>query len=421
MRSPLDLEPRIRLVLIGDELLDGHTQDTNSQHLREALLTLGLSFHDQRMVRDSESAVHAEVVDLFQTGAPDLVISTGGLGPTVDDRTREILARAFGDTLELDDLRWAQLEARLLRQKRVPTERQRKQAMHPRAGSTLHNSCGSANGLIFRRENKVWVAMPGVPSEMEAMIHTGLIPFLKEHIGSRDHILTRSYRVFRVPEAELEAILEPLDEFQALGEVGFYPQSAGVLVRFKIPAMAATLQEEGVRALDALMALRLGERPYRVNPEQPVAEVFALLKEKKMRLALAESCTGGLMAQQLTALAGSSQIFLGGVVCYSNASKCDLLSVPKQLLEEEGAVSSACAEALVQGLLQRFHVEVALSITGIAGPSGGSIERPVGSVWLAMSTPSGVKSTLMQLHGNRQQIRKRAVAQAWLWILEEWK
>lgn len=412
-------EPGIRLLAIGDELLDGHTLDTNSRELVLGLESLGWRVRDVRLVRDQESAIADEVRELLEPEGPlELVISSGGLGPTVDDRTRACLAEAFGAELVFDESRWRELEAWFAARGRVPGPLQRSQALHPRPGWVLRNEVGTANGLVFERSGRLWIALPGVPSELRHLLATGVLPLLAERWGLRERGRVLAFRSRNLPEAELARRLEPLADLQALGEVGFYPNADGVLLRLRLPARPAAQAAAMESRARELVRQRLGEYLLAESGAPVVELVFEALCRRRQRLALAESCTGGWLARELTELPGSSAVFPGGVVAYSNEVKRDLLGVPQTLLEEHGAVSAACAEALAQGVRQGLHADWGLSLTGIAGPEGGSPEKPVGTVWLGLAGPEGSETRRLDLRGNREQIRRRAAGQAWAWLLE---
>jgi nicotinamide-nucleotide amidase len=413
------LSAGIRLVAIGDELLDGPTRDTNSLEVASLLEELGLRARDRRTVRDREEDLRGEVLDLLAPDSPvDLVLSTGGLGPTLDDRTRSTLARAFGAELVFDEARWAELLAWFAARGRVPGALQRSQACHPQPGRSLPNPVGTANGLVFEREGKAWVALPGVPSECRHLLEHGVRDWLVERYGSRPRGRVLAFRSRRLPEADLALRLEPLSDFEALGEVGFYPQPDGVLFKLRLPAAPDLELDRRAKLAQEWVRERLGDFLLWESAEPAVELVFRRLAQRGLTLSLAESCTGGGLARELTERPGASAVFPGGVVVYSNESKQFLLGVPGDLLERHGAVSEACAGALAVGAKQRFRSDWALAVTGIAGPGGGTADKPVGTVWLGLAGPTNLKTRRLDLRGNREQIRARAAGQAWAWLLE---
>ncbi|MDP2359859.1 MAG: CinA family nicotinamide mononucleotide deamidase-related protein [bacterium] len=413
------LTPGLRVVAIGDELVDGHTADSNGREIVAALDGLGLRPRDLRLVRDEAAALRREVEDLLDpAGGVEVVISTGGLGPTVDDRSRQVLADAFGAELVFDEARWRELEDWFRERGRVPGPLQRSQALHPRPGRHLRNEVGTADGLVFEQAGRLWIALPGVPSEMRHLLAGGVLPLLTERFGARPRGLTLAFRSRRLPEADLARRLEPLADLAALGEPGFYPNADGVLFRLRLPPLDAAEQEERAGQARRLVRSRLG--PFLLAESgKPVVElVFQRLRRLGATLVLAESCTGGWLARDLTDFPGASAVFRGGVVAYANEAKQELLGVPPALISRWGAVSPAVAAAMARGVRQRLAADWGLAVTGIAGPEGGSPQKAVGTVWLGLVGPAGETTRLLDLRGNREQIRRRAAGQAWAWLFE---
>ena len=406
--------------MIGDELVDGHTPDSNSREIARALDGLGLRVREIRLVRDRAEALRAEAAALLDPAQElELVISTGGLGPTLDDRTRQALAEAFDAQLVFDEERWAELTVWFRERGREPSALQRGQALHPVPGGHLRNLVGTASGLVFEPAGRLWIALPGVPSEMRHLLETGVLPLLERRWGLRPRGRVLAFRSRRLPESDLSQRLEPLADLEALGEVGFYPGADGVLVRLRLPALPAPEQDRREAELRRLVRGRLGTFLLHEGGEPLVDLVFARLKERGQRLALAESCTGGWLARELTDLPGASLVFPGGVVAYANEVKEKLLAVPRALLEEYGAVSAACVAVMARNLRHGLGTDWALAVSGIAGPEGGTPDKPVGTVWLGLDGPGGRSATrLLNLRGNREQIRRRAAGQAWAWLLE---
>jgi nicotinamide-nucleotide amidase len=401
---------RLRLVLIGDELLDGMVQDRHLQYLARALDGLGLSFEDARLVRDRPEAIAALVEDPGWS----ITVSTGGLGPTVDDCTRQALAAAFGAELVFDEQRWMELKAWFRERGRVAGKLQRSQALHPRPGFHFRNEVGTADGLGFERDGRVWVALPGVPSELRHLLETGLLPWLRSRLGAADQATRLAFRTRGLPEADLHARLEPLTELAALGRIGFYPSPDGVLLRLTLPPLPPRDLEARREAVRAFVLPRLGDRLLVESGEPVVRLVLDELRRREQTLALAESCTGGGLAMLLTDFPGASEVFPGGVVSYANEAKVELLGVPETLLAAHGAVSAPCVRAMATGARTRLGSDWALAVSGIAGPGGGTPDKPVGTVWLGLAGPGGlVRDERLNLRGSRDQIRSRAAGQAW--------
>lgn len=406
----MDAIPRIRFVGIGDELLDGHVQDRHLQEVARALEPLGLAVEEARFARDRPGAIAALVAE----PGWEITVSSGGLGPTVDDLTRQSLAEAFGAELVFDERRWEELVAWFRERGRVPGELQKSQALHPRPGFHLRNAVGTASGLGFEQDGRVWIALPGVPSELRHLLREGVVPWLAERVGARGRGERLAFRTRGLPEADLHARLEPLAELQALGEPGFYPSPDGVLLRMKLPPLPPAEAAVRIEAVRSFVLPRLGGHLLAESGAPVVELVFEELRRRGRTLALAESCTGGGMAARLTDVPGSSDVFLGGLVSYANAVKVEGLGVSPETLETAGAVSAACVRQMAAGARERFRSDWALSISGVAGPGGGTPEKPVGTVWIGLAGPAGfAREHRLDLRGDRGQIRARAAGQAW--------
>jgi nicotinamide-nucleotide amidase len=410
----------IRLVAIGDELLDGHTRDTNTAELIDYLNQHGFQVDEAHVVRDREESLKAEVAELLaESSAVDVVISTGGLGPTVDDRTRQVLAGAFGAELIFDEARWSELLAWFAARGRRPKEVNRSQALHPVPGASLKNEVGTASGLVFEKGNKRWIALPGVPTEMRHIANGPLKDMLSQLAPPPAFSRKLAFRTRRLPEASMHEMLQPLAELEAMGQLGFYPNPDGVLLRVKVEAASEQELVRRTQAVRAFVLPRLGSHLLCEDDLPLVEKVFALLSERCQRLALAESCTGGMLARQLTDLPGASSVFPGGIVAYENEVKAQLLAVSQDTLLEDGAVSEACVRQMALGARKFLKAHWALSISGIAGPNGGTDEKPVGTVWLGVADGAGQTWTRrLNLRGNREQIRLRSAAQAWVFLYE---
>ncbi len=410
----------IRLVAIGDELLDGHTRDTNTAELIDYLNQRGFQVDEARVVRDREESLKAEVADLLAADSPvDLVISTGGLGPTVDDRTRQVLAGAFGAELIFDEARWSELSAWFAARGRRPKEVNRSQALHPVPGLSLKNEVGTASGLVFEKGLKRWIALPGVPTEMRHIANGPLNDLLSQLAPPPAFSCKLAFRTRRLPEANMHEMLQPLAELEALGQLGFYPNPDGVLLRVKLEAASEDELNRRREAVREFVLPRLGKHLLCEDDRPLVEKVFTLLVERGERLALAESCTGGMLARQLTDLPGVSRVFPGGIVAYENEVKEELLGVSHETLRLGGAVSETCVRQMASGAKEGLKADWALSISGIAGPEGGTAEKPVGTIWLGVADGTGQTfARRLNLRGNREQIRLRSAAQAWVFLYE---
>jgi nicotinamide-nucleotide amidase len=414
--EPRNLPQRWRIVCIGDELLSGLRRDTNSQELVERLVPLGIPIREIRLVPDDPDTIAALAAEPGW-----FTLGTGGLGPTVDDRSREVLARAFEARLEHDPAHRARFQARLAANGRDPESAHPGQSLHPVPGLNFPNPVGSADGLLFHQacdhqdpdRRRVWLALPGVPSEMRALMDEQVLPWLSRTVVAPDRPAPVYARVWRLPEQEVARRLAPLEDFRHCDEPGFYPGPEGVLVRFQPrPGSGDAGQRETRRLLEERLAGYILLRDARNLADW----LLDHLGGRGERLAVAESCTGGLLAGALTRVPGSSAVFAGGMVTYSNALKEHWLEVPGDLLLEHGAVSGPCVEAMARRVREAADTQWSLAVSGIAGPGGGSPEKPLGTVWLGLSGPMGERSRLFRLGGNREQVRSRAVGMALAWL-----
>lgn len=400
---------RAEIVSVGTELLLGQIVDTNAACLAQVLSELGISVYRRTTVGDNPQRLAAALDQALAEN--DIVFTIGGLGPTDDDITRETLARAMGDTLRRDEEIARRLEA-FFRLRRVQmTESNLRQALVPTHGRPLPNPNGTAPGLLFEKDGKVAIALPGPPSEFLPMVADHVVPLLRSRTGGIGTIRSRVLRICDMGESLVEERLRDLMQ-SANPTVAPYAKTGEVHVR--ITARADTL-EEAERLIAGPLAeaeRRLGSHVYGRDEESLEAAVVRLLKERGLTVATGESCTGGLLAKRITDVPGSSAVFPGGVVSYSNAAKCDLLAVPPDLIAAHGAVSREVAVAMAQGARRRLHVDFGVGITGVAGPEGGTPEKPVGLVWIAVSHAGGEDVEENRFAGGRQDVRARSAQYA---------
>lgn len=406
------------VVAVGNELLSGRTLDTNSAWLGEVLALAGAPVVHRIVVRDEDQAITEAVADARRRA--DLVVVTGGLGPTRDDRTLDAVAGLLGLPLEVDSGLETALRERFA-QRGVPLPLANlRQARVPRGGTVLPNPLGTAPGILLRPSaGPPVVLLPGVPREMQAVVREGFLPLLSALTGGRLRpVHFRSIRTTGIPESALAARLEPVIESGALGpvEVAWLPRAAEVELRLVVRAEAVGAGEAEALLDRAESVLAPHVAPWRFQGPDLVDDVARALAARGWRMATAESCTGGLLGKRLTDRPGSSAWYAGGVVAYADSVKEVLLGVPTHLLREWGAVSGPVAQAMAEGIAERLGVQVGVSITGIAGPSGGSEEKPVGTVWLGVRVGGRTETRRLTLPGDRADIRTRS-AQAALHLL----
>ena len=345
----------------------------------------------------------------------DCVIVTGGLGPTLDDLTREAIAAALGRRLHEDLGIWAEIQARFAVSGRIPTENNRRQAAVIEGSTPLPNPHGTAPGLRLELGEKVLFALPGPPSELEPMLDAAVVPWLLKRRSL--HLAQRRLEAWGLGESYVDAALKPLVPEGDTTSLAMLAKTGYVEVLLSALESDPRKAEAKVEALESRVLEILGERVYSLEGKSLEETVVGLLKERRLNLAVAESCTGGGIAARITGVPGASEVFLGGVVAYDNAVKELLLDVPPFVLEKAGAVSKDTALAMAVGLARRLDADLSLAVTGIAGPGGAVEGKPVGTVHLALAGPAGIVHQEYHFHrSDRKGVQARAI-QAALWMV----
>ncbi len=403
------------IISIGSELVSGQGLDTNSQWLSRALGGVGIAVHFHTTLGDDlDENVAAFRVAIARAG---LVLMTGGLGPTQDDLTRDALALVAGVPLVEDPESLDAVAALFARRNRVMPERNRVQALVPLGAEALPNRVGTAPGLWMTLGRAVVGCMPGVPSEMHIMFAEQVIPRLRGLGAITRVIVHHKINLFGKGESDIEADALDLTARGRTPEVGITAHDATISFRI---AAEGNDEVEARRALEPTLALireRFGDLVIGEGTEDVAEALLAELARSRLTIATAESCTGGLVARMITALAGVSPLFPGGVVTYSNAAKVDLLGVSPDLLARHGAVSAEVAEAMAVGVRGRLRADLGLSVTGIAGPTGATPDKPVGLVYLGLADADGALSRRLDLGPEqpRDIIQRRASKHALNW------
>jgi nicotinamide-nucleotide amidase len=410
---------KLEVVTIGTELLLGAALDTNALDLGTALAAAGIEVTRRTTVADTADAVRAAVVDaLDRTGA---VLTTGGLGPTKDDLTKQAVAAVVGRPLVLDEAVLKHIEERFRRFGRTMTPSNRVQAEIPQGAQVLANPRGTAPGIWLEDDRgRLIIMLPGVPVEMRGLLVEQVLPRLVARARSAGAapivVRSRTVRTTGVPESALAERIAAIEDGLGPLTLAYLPSVAGVDLRLTAWEMAP---DEADRLLDAAvdrLTLELGDRAYGLESTDLAAVVLDLMRLRRQKLAVAESCTGGVLGARLTAIPGASDVFRGGVIAYDNDVKSAMLDVPAEIIEQHGAVSEQTVRSMAEGAARRFGVACALAVTGIAGPTGGSPEKPVGTVWIAVRAGGATRALQRQFLGERDEIRSRS-AQAALALL----
>ena len=404
---------KVELITIGDELLLGYTIDTNAAHLARELASVGVSIVRRATVGDEAEDIAAAVKDaLDRTGA---VITTGGLGPTSDDRTRPAIAELFGRELVPDEERWEALRA-LWRERgrgEIPLTN-RSQIMIPRGATVLTNRHGTAPGLWLEDERGRWcVMLPGVPRELRGMLADELLPRLTSRFAAEPTVVrSRTIRTTGIAESKLAEMLGPMASGVDGLSLAYLPGQEGVDLRLTSRERSAGDSDEALRVATAKLRERVSRYAYGEVGADLAAVVLAACENRGLHIAVAESCTGGLLGARLTAIPGSSSVVVGGVIAYSNEVKRDLLGVRWETLEAHGAVSEPVAVEMAAGARDTTGAEIGIAITGVAGPGGGTAEKPVGLVWIAVDLSGTVRTHGSRFIGDRAEIRFRSTQAA---------
>ena len=394
---------KVEILSVGTELLLGSIANTDAQMLSQGLSALGLNVYWHTVVGDNPQRVEQAVA--AARSRADILITTGGLGPTCDDLTKQVLARAFGKELVRDSQSEERIRAYFAATGRTMTENNLQQALVPQGCTVLSNDWGSAPGCAFQADGMHVIMLPGPPSECGPMFRHRVIPYLQSI--AEGIILSRTIKLFGIGESAVEAQLR--DEMNASSNPTLAPYAKEGECELRVTAKAPTHQE----AL-ALLEPKVEELTRRFAPlvygvDVPSLEQVVVdgLREKGLTLGCGESCTGGLLAKRITDISGASQVFLGGVVSYTNQVKHQVLGVPAQLLEEYGAVSQPVALAMAQGVRRVLGCQIGLATTGVAGPQRDDRDNPVGTMFVAISTPDGDYVRPLQLGQRPTRARHR--------------
>jgi nicotinamide-nucleotide amidase len=368
------------------------------------LYEIGVEVIRKTSVDDAAMAIEAAIIRALDDA--DVIIVSGGLGPTSDDITKPSLAAVFGKTLVMSEKAMESVKRRLAEFGKKVSGANLSQAMIPEGSDVLINRFGTAPGICIRKNDKILFALPGVPNEMKSLLDEQILPILKAE-GKRKFVVTRDIFTTGEPESNIgENVSEIV--FNKCVKIGFYPNFLGIAIHV---AVEAESEEDAREILDNAVEKicdTLGEAVYSTNGDQLEEVVGNLLRRAGLTVSLAESCTGGLLGNRLTDVSGSSDYFVGGVVAYSNSIKNRILGVSQEILDNFGAVSEPCAKAMAKGVRELYQTDISISITGIAGPTGGTPEKPVGTVFIALSAEDHVECNRFNFGKNNPRLKIKA-------------
>jgi nicotinamide-nucleotide amidase len=407
------------ILCVGTELLLGDIVNTNATFLSQRLAELGISVYRHTAVGDNPARLGAALSDALSHA--DLVITSGGLGPTYDDLTKETVAEYFGAPMELHERSLERIEGYFKRVGRVMTDNNKKQAMMPKGAIVFDNDYGTAPSLALSNENqsKSVIMLPGPASELVPIFKEKIIPYLRER--SDRVLVSRNIHVFGMGESMVESKIEDIMKNSTNPTVAPYCKEGEVRLR----VTASAENENAAKALcddmiERISDTEVGDYIYGVDIDSLERAVVEFLRAKGLTLAFAESCTGGLVAKRITDVSGCSDVFMGSCVTYANEAKMRVLGVKAETLDKFGAVSAETACEMARGARERIGSDVAVSLTGIAGPGGGTPEKPVGTVYLAISTENGeeVRKLSLSAMRSREYIRMVSASNAFDMVLK---
>jgi nicotinamide-nucleotide amidase len=398
---------KAELISIGDELLIGQVVNTNQAFIAEKLNSIGIVVTRMTTVGDEESEILDSFIKAFSNA--DIITVTGGLGPTHDDVTRSVVCKFLDRKLVLNEKIYAHIKSLLRRRGIFQSKINEDQALVPEGIEIIFNNYGTAPGYWIEHNSKTMIVMPGVPHEMKAMIDDVVIPRLRITLSGKV-IKHKTIKTSGIPESllaeKLKNLTERIAEYEGL-TLAFLPSPFGVRLRISVNSDTQEKVELQIRTFTSEILKRASEYIYGYDDDTIEQVIGRILTEKKLTLAVAESCTGGLVTDRITNVPGSSNYFERGVVAYSNESKMNILGVSKDLIEKFGAVSKEVAEAMAEGVRKISGTDIGISTTGIAGPSGGSPNKPVGLVWIGYSDANITIAVNVNFPAPRRIVKER--------------
>lgn len=393
------------LITLGEELLLGLTRNGHLTYIGDQLRQHGTTLHSNYTISDESD----DILDQFRFcwERADVIITTGGLGPTVDDRTKEAVAEALGEKLVFDGNVLEAIENRFANLGKAMSENNRKQAYRPSSAEVIPNSRGTAPGLWLNKDGKLLIMLPGPPNELEPMFANQVIPRLETlgYIEGQENYL--QLRTIGIGESQLETDFQSLFEKHEDLQVAYCAHQGQVDCRISFPGTENRMDQ--LLEIAETCKKALGDQFLCLGRDTVSEVVSNMLKAQHKTLAIAESCTGGLISNTFTDTPGASEFFLGGVVSYSVDAKQDMLGVPEEMIQQHTAVSQEAAIAMANGAAEKFESDYALSVTGYAGPTGGTAENPIGTIYIGLHSPRGIWAKRFHWNASRNTIKTRAL------------
>ena len=403
---------KVSLISIGDEICIGQIVNTNASWIAAKCTNIGASVTAHSVIGDDRDELISELDRLVPKSG--MVILTGGLGPTYDDITKKVLTEYFKDKLVLHEPTLKYLEKLFKIRGYTLTERNREQAMVPSKAKILDNKVGTAPGMLFEHNGTYIVSLPGVPAEMKYIMSNSILPHIENIISetNEDIVFYKNFITSGIPESMLADLIGDTEKILESGTLAFLPSYKGVKLRVGISARSFKEAEKRVNKIGQYLYNRAGRFIIGTEDESLSSIVGKLLSELNATISVAESCTGGMLGAELTKISGSSKYFTGGAIVYSNMTKIKILGVDEDILEKFGAVSEEVAKELAKNVRIKFGTDFGIGITGIAGPTGGTKEKPVGTVWISLADENVCIAQRFVFSNDRDVNRERAVGTA---------
>jgi len=408
---------KIDLIIIGNELLNGKIQDLNTQFLAKEIFKYGHEFRQVQIIADNyEQFTHALKNSLEKA---DIIFTTGGLGPTKDDLTKKMLSDYFHKEVEYNQAAFEITKKQYDRGNRVYDQEKIDYHNLPLDFKPIYNPIGFAPGIeVVENEKKIF-SLPGVPSEFQSMLTQEILPKIELSKTLTKHVIVKTWKI---PESKIFTKLAPKlwEDLEKLGEVSSLPHLLGVDIGVKISGFDLNeIQQKEKQILEIIYSTPIKENIWHIGPESIEEVIIKIAKKKKIKIGFAESCTGGLCASRMTDISGSSSVFWGSIISYANEVKSKTLRVSEATLKDHGAVSIETAKNMAKGACHELGVDIVISTSGIAGPTGGSIEKPVGTVAIGVHVRGKTEAQLYQFHGNRKSLKHKFSEKALMILLEE--
>lgn len=403
---------KVAILNIGDEVSIGQVVNTNGSWMADQFSSIGAEVIRHSVIKDNPEDIKREID--YVSKLADMTVMTGGLGPTKDDITKKVLTEHFKDELILENDIIGTLKTFFSQRNKQFRDRHKEQAKIPSKADYIINNIGTAPGLVFNQNGSVIIALPGVPIEMKSMVENAVLPMTVKQIKDNgfDLKIYKTIKTHGIVEAHLADKIGDLDFLGAGNSLAFLPSFKGVRLRINVNASDYVKGQAQVDRIIAELQHRAGKYIYGFDHDELVEKVLDRLKEHKLTVSVAESCTGGLLGGEFTSVPGSSDSFSGGMITYSNYAKINNLWVDPKTIEKHGAVSEETAIDMARKIRKIFESDIGISITGIAGPDGGTEEKPVGTVWIGLAFKDRILTKLHNFGNHREQNRRRAVQAA---------